>query len=235
MDSDSDPQEKLFRTYSYMDAYLASFPVSRVALQLLGIACTLIATSDADAMEPSEGLARWLAFATDGACSPEEVQAKADQVRMSMGSRLNRPTVYTFLRRYLRQTGWTEESFSLANYLLELAVTDASFLEFKPQAMAAAATVLSRQYLSQGVSVCHMPRWKSRLLKHAQVDLKLELAPCIAAMSRLHAAQRSRSRTDGRFVSKKYGWSRLHSVAKLRPNTPCEATFFAAYLAVDGA
>jgi len=236
-ESNSDPQSMLFCTYSHMDAYLAGHTASRAELQLLGVACTLIAACQVrvDATEISESLARWLSFATDGACTPEEVEAKAEQVRNALSSRLNRPTVYTFLRRYLRQTGWTEESFSLANYLLELAVLDGSFLEeFRPEALAAAAAVLSRQYLSQGVNVCHMLHWKSKLLRHAQVDLQLELAPCAAAMSRLHAAQHG-SCGNGRFVSKKYEWSRLHSVAKLRPNPPCEADFFAAYLSVADA
>ena len=33
------------------------------------------------------------------------------------------------------RTGWTEESFSLANYLIELAAIESSFLEFRPQAL----------------------------------------------------------------------------------------------------
>merc|ERR1719454_1226751 len=86
------------------------------------------------------------------------------QVQGALGFRLRQPTPYTFLRRFLRRTGWTEESFSLANYLIELAAIDSGFLAFRPQAVAAAAAVLSRQYLSQGISVRHIPCWKAKLL-----------------------------------------------------------------------
>lgn len=237
---DSDPQGVLFRTFSHVDAYLACRHVVRGELQLVATACTLVATTahhKGDRVELSEGLKGWLAFVTDGACTPQEVQEGAEDVRKLLGSKLHQPTLYTFLRRYLRQTGWTEESFSLANFLLELAALDASFLGFRPQAVAAAAAVLCRQYLSQGVSVRHTPQWRSKLQLHAQVDVQLELAPCAAALSRLHAAQcgsgggAGSSSSSARFVKKKYESPRLHMVAKLKPNPPCDADFFVSYLA----
>jgi len=231
-----DPQEMLFRTFSHMDAYLRHLPhnVQRAELQLVGVACTLVATGleakDADAPECTE-LANWLALTTDGACTSEEVREAAKEVRTTLGSRLYQPTAYTFLRRYLRQTGWTEKSFSLANYLIELAALDASFLEFRPQAIAAAAALLSRQYTSQGINRCHMPHWKAKLLRSAHLDLQQELAPCAAAMTRLHAAQHTPA--ANLFVNKKYEWSRLHAVAKLKPNPACQAAFFVSYLSAD--
>jgi hypothetical protein len=231
-----DPQDMLFRTFSHMDAYLGHLPrhAQRAELQLVGVACTLVATGleakDADTPECTE-LANWLALTTDGACTADEVRDAARDVRTTLGSRLYQPTAYTFLRRYLRQTGWTEKSFSLANYLIELAALDSSFLEFRPQAVAAAAAVLSRQYASQGINRCHMPHWKAKLLRCAHLDLRQELAPCAAAMSRLHAAQHSH--VANIFVNKKYEWSRLHSVAKLRPNPPSHMAYFVSYLAAD--
>lgn len=231
-----DPQEMLFRTFSHMDAYLQHLPhnVQRAELQLVGVACTLVATGleakDAHAPECTE-LANWLALTTDGACTAEEVRDAAREVRAVLGSRLYQPTAYTFLRRYLRQTGWTEKSFSLANYLIELAALDSTFLEFRPQAVAAAAAVLSRQYASQGINRCHMPHWKVKLLRCAHVDLEQELAPCAAAMSRLHAAQHTQ--VANIFVNKKYEWSRLHSVAKLRPNPSCHPAYFVNYMTAD--
>lgn len=228
-----DPQEMLFRAFGHMDAYIALRPVRRADLQLIGLACTLVATRlEANKEDPPEcmELASWLAFVTDGACTAQEVREMAREVRSLLGSKLHQPTVYTFLRRYLRQTGWTEGSFSLANYLAELAALDSSFREFRPQAVAAAAAILSRQYQSQGVDVHSMPRWKTRLLRAASVDLQQELAPCAAALSRLHAAQPS---SRSAFVQKKYEWPRLHTVARLKANPPSDATFFATYLVSD--
>jgi hypothetical protein len=233
LDGAPDPQDMLFRTLSHVDAYLSRKVVQRAELQLAGVACTLAAAGlDAsNNMEDAE-LATWLAFVTDGACTAEEVRSTAREVHRVLGFSLHQPTVYTFLRRYLRRTGWTEESFSLANYLIELAAIDSTFLAYRPQAVAASAAVLSRQYLAQGISVRHIPCWKAKLLRCAHVDLHQELAPCTAAMARLHVAEHGR---PNKFVNKKYAWARLHMVAKIPPNPPADAAFFIKYLLTETA
>lgn len=237
---EADPQGMLFHTFSHIDSYLASRRVTRSELQLVAMACTLLAATvhqkSEHHAETSDGLISWLAFVTDGASTSEEVREAAEEIQGRLGSRLYQPTAYTFLRRYLRQTGWTEESFCLANYLIELTALDASLHDFRPQAVAAAAVVLSRQYASQGISVRQLPLWRAKLLLHAEVDVRLELAPCAAAMSRLHAALPSEaSGCGGRFVRTKYESPKLHMVAKLRPNPPSDSHFFMGYLAADGA
>ena len=126
------------------------------------------------------------------------------------------------------RTGWTEDSFSLANYLVELAALDSTFLTFRPQAIAAAAAVLSRQYVAQGVSVKQTLSWKAKLLRCAQVELQTELAGCIATMAMLH---RSRQGDQNNFVNRKYSWDTLHSVARIPPNLPLNASCYAEYMA----
>mmetsp|Transcript_56369 Transcript_56369/g.164796 ORF Transcript_56369/g.164796 Transcript_56369/m.164796 type:complete len:658 (-) Transcript_56369:75-2048(-) len=232
LNGESDPQEMLFRTFRHVDAYLSLRRVSRAELQLAGVACTLAAAVDQgkeDAEETSE-LSSWLAFVTDGACTDQEVRSRAREVRKVLGFRLYQPTAYTFLRRYLRKTGWTEESFSLANYLIELAAINAEFLVYRPQAIASAAAVLSRQYLAKGIGIQHVPGWKARLRRCMQADLHKELAPCAAAMARMHALEYGRR---DKFVNVKYEWARLHLVAKITPNAPQDAAFFASYLLED--
>jgi hypothetical protein len=231
-----DPQDMLFRTYSHVDAYLAQCLVRREELELVGLACTLVSTRlemhTADSLECTE-MATWLAYMTDGSSTAEAVLEAARGVSCKLGNSLHQPTVYTFLRRYLRHTGWTEASFSLANYLVELAALDPAFLEFRPQAVAAAAAVLSRQYQSQGIEVRSVPHWKARLLRCADMDLRRELAPCAAAMSQLHAAQPRAAKNL--FVHQKFESPRLHSVARLQANPPTDVKFFEVYMATDAA
>jgi len=227
-----DPQTMLLRTYSHVDAYLARRPVPRADVELIGLACSLLSTglvgraggSDAEDSFECMELANFLAFSTDGAVTGEQVAGTARSIREVLGASLHQPTVYTFLRRYLRQTGWTEASFSLANYLVELAAAKPAFLEFRPQVVAAAAAVLSRQYVSQGVGVRTVPEWKSKLLRCADLDLRRELAPCAALLSRWHAAQRPK--VQPLFVHQKFTSSKLSAVARLRANPPAEAAFF---------
>jgi len=230
VESAQDPQDMLFRTYSHLDAYLSRHPVKKTEFELIGLACTLVSTklrADCESPECIE-LANWLAFMTDGTCSAEDVCGAAREICHLLGGSLHQPTVYTFLRRYLRQTGWTEASFSLANYLVEIAALDASFLVFRPQVVAATAAVMCRQYASQGVDVSSVPRWKARLLRCAGVDVRQELAPCAALLSRVHVAQ---SKVRSMFVHQKFESPRLHSVARLRANPPADASFFEAYMA----
>lgn len=227
-----DPQSMLLRSYSHVDAYLAQCPVQKAELELVGLACTLVSTGlggkGADDEPECLELANWLAFMTDGAYTADDVCQAARDVRGTLGSSLHQPTVYTFLRRYLRQTGWSEASFSLANYLVELAALDASFLNFRPQVVAAAAAILSRQYMSQGVDVRSMPHWKARLRLFAGVDMRHELAPCAAALSKAHARLQPQVATS--FVHHKYTSSSLCAVAKLTANPPAGASFFETYM-----
>lgn len=232
LNGDTDPQEMLFRTFRQVDTYLSLRRVTRAELQLVGVACTFVAAVEQSREDEEEmgELSSWLAFVTDGACTEQEVRTSAKEVRKTLGFHLHQPTAYTFLRRYLRKTGWTEESFSLANYLIELAAIDAEFLSYRPQALAAAAAVLSRQYISKGVGIQNVPGWKAKLRRGMQADLYKELAPCAAAMARMHAAEHGRR---DKFVNVKYEWARLHLVAKIVPNPPQDAAFFVNYLLED--
>jgi len=230
LDSAPDPQEMLFRTFSHMDAYLALRGAERSELQLVGVACTLTAAVPEGGVDEAAELATWLAFVTDGSFTAQDVSEAADRVRRTLGFQLHRPTSYTFLRRFLRRTGWTEESFSLANYLVELAAIDSACRTYRPQAIAAAAAVLSRHYAAQGISIRQMPRWKTKLLLCAQVDMRRELAPCIVAMSRMHKALHGR---EDLFVNKKYEWARLHKVARLVPNAPTDISYYVNFLQAD--
>jgi len=225
-----DPQLLLFRTYRLVDAYITRCVVQRDEIQRVGVACTLLASGYGvdQTTEDDLQLTSWLRMVTDGTCSIQEVRSTLGRVQGALGFRLHQPTVYTFLRRFLRRTGWTEDNFSLANYLIELAALDSTFLTFRPQVIAAAAVVLSRQYVAQGVSVKQTLGWKAKLLQCAQVELNTELAGCIATMAMLH---RSRQGDQEDFVNRKYAWDTLHSVARIPANMPLNASCYAEYLA----
>jgi len=230
LDGNGDPQDLLFRTFSHLDTYCSFSAVPKTELQLLGVVCMLVASFPNVILTRSqryEEVATWLAMASDIGYTAEDVKEAAESMTTLLGAKMLKPTPYTFLRRYLRKTGWTQKSFSLANYLLELAVMDLALAQYAPQAIAAAATILSRQYASQGVGCQKVPAWKTTLLKCTQLDVSNQLAPCAAALSKLHVTEHGRRY---RFVNKKYTWSRLYAVAKIKPNPPANASQFAAYL-----
>nr|USW07977.1 cyclin A2-1 [Crypthecodinium cohnii] len=233
-DANPDPQDLLFRGMSNVDAYILSGGVAdRSELQVVAVACTLAAAGltqesdfDRDEMEA------WLAFVTDGSCTVDEVMERCEQVRKHLGFRMHQPTAYTFLRRFLRWTGWSEESFSFANYLIELGMASGFGCSHKPQALAVAAAVLSRQYSAQGLAVPHMPRWKCKLTRCAQLDVRKELAPCIAALAQLHSSLHD---CQSLFINRKYTWARFHGVSRITPNIPFNAEFYVRYLEAEWA
>lgn len=109
---------------------------------------------------------------------------------------------------------------------------NSGFSNFSPQAISAAATVLSRQYTSEGIGYQTMGCWKAKLLLCSRVDVATELAPCMARLSALHAAEHG---SAYRFVNKKYMWHGLHGVAKIKPNPPADAAHFAAFMSREEA
>jgi len=233
LEGDADPQDVLLRTYNLIDGYYGRVRARQSELLLVGVACYFVATKQTiscdsqEDQQTDEDLAAWVALVTDVTVTPDQVREAESKIANVLGSKMNAPTAYTFLRRYLRKTGWTQESFSLANYLVELAVLNGGFTKYSPQAIAAAATVLSRQYISQGIGCQNTPCWKEKLLRCTRLDVAADLAPCTAALARLHASEHGRAYS---FVNKKYMWQGLHMVAKIKPNPPVDAAQFVSYL-----
>jgi len=223
-----DPQNLLFRTFCCVDMYLARCSTPTVDVQLAGVACTLLATVLTSNTSFEEGeLATWLSFATDDAYTADEIRHFATFLHADLGlSKLWQPTAYTFLRRYLRKTGWTEESFSLANFLLELSAVDCLSLEYGVQAIAAAAAVISFEYFGTGTGGRPRLNWRSKLIRSVGVDVEGELAPCIAAMARLHSS----SYEAVRYCNLKYEDIRLCSVAQIKPNPPKDLSYYIEFL-----
>ena len=160
--------------------------------------------------EDSAEFASWLAFVTDGACTGQEVRERARDVHQALGFRLHQPTAYTFLRRYLRKTGWTEGSFSLANYLIELSAIDPDFRIYRPQTIAAAAALSRQPPKASQPSTCPV---ESKVV--AMRSSGPQVAPCAAAMDKMHALECGHR---SKCVNVMYEWGRLHMVAKITPN-----------------
>eukprot|EP00405_Crypthecodinium_cohnii_P013173 CAMPEP_0206436930 /NCGR_PEP_ID=MMETSP0324_2-20121206/10759_1 /ASSEMBLY_ACC=CAM_ASM_000836 /TAXON_ID=2866 /ORGANISM="Crypthecodinium cohnii, Strain Seligo" /LENGTH=715 /DNA_ID=CAMNT_0053904155 /DNA_START=186 /DNA_END=2334 /DNA_ORIENTATION=+ len=233
-DANPDPQDLLFRGMSNVDAYILSGGVSdRSELQVVAVACTLAAaglTKDSDF--DRDEMEAWLAFVTDGSCTADEAMERCEQVRKHLGFRLHQPTAYTFLQKVSSLDWLAEESFSFANYLIELGMASGFGCSHKPQALAVAAAVLSRQYSAQGLAVPHMPRWKCKLTRCAQLDVRKELAPCIAALAQLHTSVHD---CQSLFINRKYTWARFHGVSRITPNIPFNAEFYVRYLEAEWA
>lgn len=232
-----DSEGALFRTFWYMDAYMSGkAPLAPPKLQLLAVASTLAARRHQ--WQPEERraeeleLAAWLAMVTgDDECTPDGVIQASQKVRQVLGLQAHQPTVHTFLKRFLRVTRWTDEMFSLASYLMELAVIHSFSLDFRPQVIAAAAVVLSHLHASRELPD-RGASWRTELFRYGHIDVQQELAPCTTAMALLHA---SKQPDGGLLVNQKYSQARFHTVGWILPRPACDAAFLAKYLAMGQA
>ncbi|KAK1265142.1 Cyclin-A2-4 [Acorus gramineus] len=164
--------DTLYLTVYLIDRFLSQNPVERPRLQLLGIACMLIASKYEEICAPRVAE---FCFITDNTYTKEEVIVMERQVMNFLGFRLYEPTIKTFLRRFLRaaQASYKVPTVVLeflSNYLAELTLVDYGFLKFLPSNIAASAVFLARWTLDQSGNP-----WNSTLEHYTQYkasDLK---------------------------------------------------------------
>jgi len=93
-----------------------------------------------------------------------------------------------FLSRNVACIGGDQEVLHLAEYLLCLSALSYDFLQHLPQAVAAAAVVLSHEALGQHRQHRPYPNWLQQLLQCAGVNITGDLIPCIQKLADLHAS-----------------------------------------------
>lgn len=143
--------DTLFLTVNLIDRFLSQNHIEKQKLQLLGVACMLIASKYEEICAPR---VEELCFITDNTYMREEVLKMESQVLNLLGFQLSVPTTKKFLRRFIQasqvsyKVPCVEMEF-LANYLAELTLVEYRFLRFFPSLIAASAVFLARWILSQ--------------------------------------------------------------------------------------
>lgn len=117
-----------------------------------------------------------------------EIIKCAGDVRTILSFEIEQPMVGDFLLRYVTHTAADQKTVHLAEYLLCLSALSYALLQHAPQAVAAAAVVLSHGALEKDSQHKAFPNWQQRLLQCAEVSIKGELIPCIEILADLHAS-----------------------------------------------
>ncbi|KAK4345134.1 hypothetical protein RND71_035310 [Anisodus tanguticus] len=145
--------DTLYLTANLIVRFLFEYYIEKQKLQLLGVACMLIA-SRVDDQASRECPWIWLASNKNGKQSLEPLELSACC-----------PTTMKFLRRFIQaaQASYKVPSVELefmANYLAELTLVDYYFLEFLPPLIAASVVFLARWTLDPSnhpMDVSHNP------------------------------------------------------------------------------
>ncbi|KAL5559235.1 hypothetical protein UlMin_035446 [Ulmus minor] len=210
--------DTLYLTVDMIDRFLSFIYIEKQRLQLLGVACMLIASKYEEILPPR---VEDFCFITDNTYSREEVIKMESEVLNLLHFQLSIPTTKTFLRRFIQAAQSSNkvpcvQLEFLANYLAELTLVDYSFLNFLPSLVAASAVFLARWTLSQSDHP-----W-NYTLEHYTSYKASQLKTTVIAMEDL---QRNTNGCSLNAIREKYKQLKFQRVATLNSKQPVVSLF----------
>ncbi|KAL6511998.1 Cyclin-A1-1 [Orobanche gracilis] len=201
--------DTLYLTVNYIDRYLSGNVMDRQRLQLLGVACMMIASKYEEICAPQ---VEEFCYITDNTYFKEEVLQMESAVLNYLKFEMTAPTAKCFLRRFVRAAQGLNEApllqlECLANYIAELSLLEYSMLCFAPSLIAASSIFLAKFILLPS----NRP-WNSTL-HHYTLYQPYDLRNCVLALhglccnnnnSTLPAVREKYSQHKYKFVAKKY-------------------------------
>ncbi|XP_057795703.1 cyclin-A1-1 isoform X2 [Salvia miltiorrhiza] len=201
--------DTLYLAVNYIDRYLSGNVMDRQRLQLLGVACMMIASKYEEICAPQ---VEEFCYITDNTYVKEEVLQMESAVLNYLKFEMTAPTAKCFLRRFVRAAQGVNEAplmqlECMANYVAELSLLEYSMLSFAPSLIAASSIFLARYILLPS------KRPWNATLQHYTLYQPSELRDCVLALhgfccnsnnSSLPAIREKYSQHKYKFVAKKY-------------------------------
>ncbi|XP_068340073.1 cyclin-A1-4-like [Pyrus communis] len=200
--------DTLYLTVNYVDRYLSGNPMNRQRLQLLGVACMMIASKYEEICAPQ---VEEFCYITDNTYFKDEVLQMESDVLNYLKFEMTAPTTKCFLRRFLRAAQGANEVTSmqlecLANYIAELSLLEYSMLCYAPSLIAASAIFLANYILLPS------KRPWNATLHHYTLYQPSDLRDCINALHRLCCDSQTSSLPA---IREKYSQHKYKYVAKM--------------------
>ncbi|XP_065848236.1 cyclin-A1-1-like [Euphorbia lathyris] len=201
--------DTLYLTVNYIDRYLSGNVMNRQKLQLLGVACMMIASKYEEICAPQ---VEEFCYITDNTYFRDEVLEMESAVLNYLKFEMTAPTAKCFLRRFVRAAQGVNEVPSmqlecLANYISELSLLEYTMLSYAPSLIAASAIFLAKYILFPSKRP-----WNSTL-QHYTLYQPSDLGDCVKELHRLccngnnstlPAIREKYSQHKYKFVAKKY-------------------------------
>ncbi|GLT77909.1 hypothetical protein SLA2020_494630 [Shorea laevis] len=174
--------DTLYLTVNYIDRYLSGNVMNRQRLQLLGVACMMIAAKYEEICAPQ---VEEFCYITDNTYFKEEVLEMESAVLNYLKFEMTAPTAKCFLRRFVRAAAQeinevpSMQLECLANYIAELSLLEYSMLCYAPSLIAASAIFLAKFILLPSRSP-----WNSTL-HHYTLYTPSDLIDCVKDLHRL--------------------------------------------------
>ncbi|KMT19373.1 hypothetical protein BVRB_1g013710 isoform A [Beta vulgaris subsp. vulgaris] len=209
--------DTLYMTVNYIDRYLSGNAINRQRLQLLGVACMMIAAKYEEICAPQ---VEEFCYITDNTYLKEEVLEMEAAVLSLLKFEMTAPTTKCFLRRFIRAAQVMSEVPSmqlecLSNYVAELSLLDYSMLQYAPSLTAASAVFLAKFILCPS-----QKPWNSTLLHYTLYE-PCDLHDCVKALHQLCLSSHSSTLPA---IREKYSQHKYKFVAKkcCPPTIPSE-------------
>ncbi|KAF8659747.1 hypothetical protein HU200_058208 [Digitaria exilis] len=210
--------DTLYLTVNYIDRYLSGNKIGRQRLQLLGVACMLIAAKHEEICAPQ---AEEFCYITDNSYFRDEVLEMEAAVLKCLNFQTSAPTAKCFLRRFLHAARACDEDpayvQALANYITELSLLEYNLLCYPPSQIAASAIFLAKYVL---YPTKHP--WNPTLARYTRYKPS-ELCKCVKALHHIFDAGPLNNLPA---VKEKYGQDKYKSVAKMPCPAPIPTGFF---------
>ncbi|XP_023645481.1 putative cyclin-B3-1 isoform X2 [Capsella rubella] len=154
--------ETLYLTMNLLDRYLSQVPIGKNEMQLIGLTALLLASKYEDYWHPR---INDLISISAESYTREQILGMERIMLKELKFRLNAPTPYVFMLRFLKAAQSNKKLEQLAFYLIELCLVEYEALKYKPSLLCASAIYVARCTL-------HMtPVWTSLLNNHTRYNV----------------------------------------------------------------
>ncbi|KAJ7157973.1 g2/mitotic-specific cyclin cdc13 [Mycena crocata] len=171
-------QETLFLGINLIDRFLSTRMISPSKMQLVGMACMLIASKFEETISPA--IANFIQVCEGAYTAADMLQAEQHILR-ALDWDLSYPSPVNYLRRISKADGYDPQTRTVAKYLAELVAVEYRLVAAPPSLLAAAAMWLARLALGEEVwtpTLAHYAMYaESTLLPVAAYMLRYILQP----------------------------------------------------------
>ncbi|KAK9937373.1 hypothetical protein M0R45_014168 [Rubus argutus] len=197
-------QETLYLMITLLDQYLSQVPIKKNEMQLVGLTALLLASKYEDFWHPR---VKELISISAESYTRDQVLGMERLILKKLKFRLNTPTPYVFMLRFLKAAQSDSKLEHLAFYLIELCLVEYEPIMVKPSLLCAAAIYVARCTL-------HItPAWTPLLCKHARYQVS-QIRDCAEMILRF---QKAAGVGKLKVTYEKYMRSDLSRVAAIEP------------------
>ncbi|CAD8093308.1 unnamed protein product [Paramecium sonneborni] len=176
--------ETLYLTISLIDRYLSKAQVTRLRLQLVGVAALFIACKYEEIYPPA---LKDFVYITDNAYVKSDVLEMEGLILQALNFNICNPTAYQFLSKYSSELD--PKNKALAQYILELALVEYKFIVYKPSFITQAAIFLVNKIRSPNYRTQNEASLKPCVKELCQLLQTADLSSLQAARRKFNSAK----------------------------------------------